>query len=97
MDAPRHEIEGAHLHVPKVRSIMMLSPTELPYAPVTEVLRRICADGTDPASLRDLVFLERWEMLPLPGAAAALRVSQIRRANPDLAAAIRSEVARLRA
>jgi hypothetical protein len=29
----------------------------------------------------------------LPGAAAALRISQIRRANPKLAAAIRAELA----
>jgi hypothetical protein len=38
------------------------------------------------------LFLERWEICPLPGSAAALRVSQIRRANPELAAAIRSEL-----
>ncbi|HEY0419157.1 MAG TPA: hypothetical protein VGC80_06525 [Acetobacteraceae bacterium] len=75
---------------------MMTSLTELSHAPATEVLRRVCAAGADPAALRDLLFLERWEMLPLGGAAAALRISQIRRANPDLAAAIRAEVARLR-
>lgn len=42
----------------------------------------------------DLLFLERWERQPLPGTAAALRVGQIRRANPALAAEIRLELSR---
>ena len=40
----------------------------------------------------DLQFLENWESNPAPGTAAALRIGQIRRANPDLAAEIRREV-----
>ena len=40
----------------------------------------------------DLCFLENWESNPAPGTAAALRVGQIRRANPQLADAIRREV-----
>jgi hypothetical protein len=43
----------------------------------------------------DLLFLEQWELRPSPGAAAALRVIQLRRANPDLAAEIRAELGRL--
>jgi hypothetical protein len=46
--------------------------------------------------LADLLFLERWEIAPIPGSAAALRVSQIRRANPDLVAAVRAELAAAR-
>ncbi|HVE23509.1 MAG TPA: hypothetical protein VNC39_16175, partial [Acidocella sp.] len=38
------------------------------------------------------LFLELWERAPTPGPAAALRVQQIRRANPELAAAIRHEI-----
>jgi len=50
----------------------------------------------DRTARTDLLFLERWEMAPQPGTALALRVQQIRRANPELAAAIRAEVAALR-
>ena len=42
----------------------------------------------------DLLFLEQWEAVPMPGSAAALRVGQIRRANPLLAAEIRAEMKR---
>ena len=63
----------------------------------TEALRRALSTVHDRASAADLLFLERWEMYPLPGAAAALRVVQLRRANPELAAKIRDEVRALRA
>jgi hypothetical protein len=36
--------------------------------------------------------LEAWEVDPLPWAGPALRVGQIRRANPGLAAEIRAEL-----
>lgn len=42
--------------------------------------------------MRDLLYLEAWEMAPEPGAGPALRIHQIRRANPELAAAIRQEL-----
>ncbi len=61
--------------------------------PCTTALRRVLAEVRDRASAADLLFLERWEMSPQPGAATALRVTQIRRANPELAAAIRAEIA----
>ena len=64
-----------------------------PAVPRTAVLRGVLPAVRDRASADDLLFLERWEMSPLPGAAAALRISQIRRANPRLAAAIRAELA----
>lgn len=62
----------------------------------TEAVRRALSESRDQAVQSDLLFLERWEMAPVAGAAAALRVSQIRRANPELAAAVRAEVARAR-
>jgi hypothetical protein len=63
----------------------------------TGAVRRALANARDHTALADLLFLERWEMAPVPGAAAALRVSQIRRANPGLTAAIRAEIALARA
>ncbi len=73
----------------------MAQPIFLPRAisPLTAAVRRAVADARDQATLADLLYLERWEMAPIPGAAAALRVSQIRRANPELAAAVRAEIA----
>ena len=61
--------------------------------PRTEAVRRALRDCRDERSAWDLLFLEAWEMQPSPGAAAALRVGQIRRANPELAAAVRAEIA----
>ena len=61
-------------------------------SPLTTAIRRAMADTGDQATLADLLYLERWEMAPIPGAAAALRVQQIRRANPELAAAVRAEL-----
>jgi hypothetical protein len=61
--------------------------------PCTEALRRRLAVRRDHAYVADLLFLERWEMSPSPGTGAALRIAQIRRANPELAAAIRAELA----
>jgi len=40
----------------------------------------------------DLLFLEAWEMHPSSNLGVTLRASQIRRANPDLAAAIDAEL-----
>ncbi len=62
-------------------------------APLTSAVRTALAGRRDQDALSDLLFLERWELAPIPGAAAALRVSQIRRANPTLAAAVRAEIA----
>ena len=62
----------------------------------TEAVRRAVADSRDHRTVADLLFLERWEMAPIPGPAAALRAAQIRRANPTLAAQLRAEVARAR-
>ncbi len=60
--------------------------------PRTDALRRALAECGD-ACAADLAFLEAWEADPLPGPGAALRIAQIRRANPALAAAIRAELA----
>ena len=64
-----------------------------PFAPVTAVLQNAMPRIRDRSAQADLLFLERWEMAPQSGTALALRVQQIRRANPELAEAIRAEVA----
>jgi hypothetical protein len=73
---------------------MLMLPATLPR---TEAVRRALRTYHDERSAWDLLFLEAWEIDPSPGAAAALRVGQIRRANPELAAAVRAEVASVRA
>ena len=61
--------------------------------PVTTALRHAMPGIRDRSARDDLLFLEHWEIAPLGGMASALRVQQIRRANPELAEAIRAEVA----
>ena len=61
--------------------------------PCTEAVRRALQGMRDQAAAADLLFLEYWEMQRMPDLAAILRASQIRRANPVLAAAIHAELA----
>ncbi len=61
--------------------------------PRTEAVRRALQGARDQAAAADLLFLEYWEMQRTPDLAAMLRASQIRRANPVLAAAIHAELA----
>ena len=60
--------------------------------PATRAARLALCRAPSQAMAADLLFLEAWEREPLPGAGPALRVTQIRRANPELAAAIRAEL-----
>ena len=48
------------------------------------------------SAIADLLFLETWEATPTPEVSAVLRVAQIRRANPDLAKAVRGELEQYR-
>ena len=69
------------------------------HTPRTSAARRALASFGDSRSASELLsadlwFLENWESNPAPGTAAALRVGQIRRANPQLAEEIRREVLR---
>jgi hypothetical protein len=70
-------------------------PVPAPFVPLTAVLQDALPRIRDHSAREDLLFLERWEMMPQPGMGAVLRVQQIRRANPVLADAIRAEVAGL--
>jgi hypothetical protein len=60
--------------------------------PRTEALRRALQHVQDEASAADLLFLEYWQAQRIPDIAASLRASQIRRANPVLAAEIHAEL-----
>ena len=71
---------------------MTTASTALPIA-LTHVVRAMLAHPLSPSAVEDLLFLEAWERDPAPGLGAVRRAGQIRRANPDVAAAIRSEIA----
>ena len=62
--------------------------------PRTEALRRALQQVHDEAVAADLLFLEDWQTQRHLGVAACLRASQIRRANPALAAEIHAELTR---
>ena len=62
--------------------------------PRTAALRRALVGVRDERLADDLLYLEAWEIQPAPGIAAALRICQLRRANPELAAEIRAELDR---
>jgi hypothetical protein len=64
----------------------------LQHQPVTRAVSVALRDTSDPRARSDLLFLEAWEMHRPANLAATLRASQIRRANPDLAAAIEREL-----
>ncbi len=61
--------------------------------PLTHIVRAMLANPLSPSAVDDLLFLEAWERNPAPGLGAVRRAGQIRRANPQVAAAIRSEIA----
>jgi hypothetical protein len=65
-----------------------------PSGPRTEALRRALQKVHDEAAAADLLFLEYWQIQRIPDVAASLRASQIRRANPTLAAEIHAELTR---
>jgi len=67
-----------------------------PFGPLTAALQDALPRIRDSSAREDLLFLERWELVPQSGMGLVLRVQQIRRANPALAEAIRAEVAGLR-
>lgn len=68
-----------------------IAPTCL--APRTVAVRHALERVRGDSAVADLLFLESWEASPTPEVSAVLRVSQIRRANPELADAVRGELA----
>ncbi len=72
----------------------MLSATDTRKAPYTEAVRRMLQSPNSAGLEADLLFLEAWEMEPSSNLGSALRVSQIRRANPGLVEEISKELKR---
>ena len=64
------------------------------HGPRTDALRRALQHVSSEAAAADLLFLEYWQAQRRPDIAASLRASQIRRANPALAAEIHAELNR---
>ena len=62
--------------------------------PRTVAVRRALDTARDHTATDDLLFLEAFETHGEPSVAAVLRASQIRRANPLLAAELRAELTR---
>ena len=60
--------------------------------PFTFAVRQALQGVSDSVMEADLLFLEAWEIQPSSNLGVTLRASQIRRANPDLAAAIDAEL-----
>jgi hypothetical protein len=60
--------------------------------PYTLAVREALQGVNNSAVEADLLFLEAWEMHPSSHLGVTLRASQIRRANPRLAAAIDAEL-----
>ncbi|HBK07456.1 MAG TPA: hypothetical protein DDZ81_16665 [Acetobacteraceae bacterium] len=70
---------------------MMTAQTDL-RPPFTHAVKRALRGVNNSQVEADLLFFEAWEIHPSAHLGAALRASQIRRANPDLAAAIEAEL-----
>ena len=61
------------------------------HQPATRIVADLLRDENDPLIRADLLFLEVWRTNRPDGIAAVLRAGQLRRANPDLLAAIERE------
>lgn len=70
--------------------MLTVQPANRP--PYTLAVREALQGVNDSALKADLLFLEAWEMHPSSHLGVTLRASQIRRANPRLAAAIDAEL-----
>ena len=71
---------------------MTTAPLGAPFE-LTDIVRSVLGTPLSLSEIEDLLFLEAWERNPAPGLGAVRRAGQIRRANPEVAAAIRSELA----
>jgi hypothetical protein len=60
--------------------------------PFTLAVRQALQNVNNSRIAEDLLFLEAWEIHPSSNLGVTLKASQIRRANPDLAAAIDAEL-----
>ena len=70
----------------------MLTTQSMRKPPFTLAVRQALQNANNSRLEEDLLFLEAWEMHPSSNLGVTLKASQIRRANPDLAAAIDAEL-----
>jgi hypothetical protein len=70
----------------------MLTAPSVQKPPFTLAVRQALQGVNDSVTEADLLFLEAWEIHPSSHLGVTLRASQIRRANPGLAAAIDAEL-----
>jgi hypothetical protein len=70
----------------------MLTAPSMQKPPFTLAVRQALQGINDSVIEADLLFLEAWEIHPSSHLGVTLRASQIRRANPGLAAAIDAEL-----
>lgn len=70
----------------------MLDDSVRSFAPMTVAVKEALKGVHDSAVESDLLFLEAWQVAQTSHPGLSLRASQIRRANPDLAAAIGAEL-----
>jgi hypothetical protein len=70
----------------------MLTVSSARKPPFTFAVRQALQGVNNSVMEADLLFLEAWEIQPSANLGVTLRASQIRRANPDLAAAIDAEL-----
>jgi hypothetical protein len=70
----------------------MLTTDSAQRPPFTVAVRQALQGVNNSAAAADLLFLEAWEMQRSSNLGLILRASQIRRANPGLAAAIDAEL-----
>lgn len=70
---------------------MMSAQTEF-RPPFTHAVKQALQGVNNSQVEADLLFFEAWEIHPSAHLGSALRASQIRRANPGLAAAIEAEL-----
>jgi hypothetical protein len=91
---PAFVLEGGYAgqRVDPVRKRLMPNIQPMRKQPLTRAVRQ-ALQGTNNSQIEDdLLFLEAWEMHPSAHLGVTLKASQIRRANPGLAAAIDAEL-----
>jgi hypothetical protein len=70
----------------------MLTTKSVRTPPFTDAVRQALQNVNNSQMADDLLFLEAWEIQPSSNLGVTLKASQIRRANPELAAAIDAEL-----
>jgi hypothetical protein len=75
-----------------IRKRLMLTTHSMRKPPFTLAVRQALQNVNNSQIEADFLFLEAWEMQPSSHLGVTLKASQIRRANPGLAAAIDAEL-----